>query len=86
MKSDQFKSKWKSTKSEIAKKWTEITDDELEQTRGDLSKITDLIQKKYGETRESVQERLKSFVKNIKTNNKNEQPQLNNEKIVRLNK
>ena len=69
-----FSGKWKEIKGEIAKSWGKITDDELEQTKGDLVKIAGLIQQKYGETQESVKERLNHFIKNIKTDNKNEQP------------
>ncbi len=69
-----FKGKWKEIKGEIAKSWAKITDDELEQTKGDLVKIAGLVQQKYGETQESVRERLNHFIKNIKTDNKNEQP------------
>lgn len=83
MKKNGVKAKWNEVKDEVTKVWSKVTDDELEKTKGDLGQVTELIQKKYGETKESIRERLKSFVKNIKTNNKNEQPKLHNEKVVR---
>lgn len=70
------KDKWKRIKGKIVKSWGKITDDELEQTKGDIAKVAGLVQRKYGETKESVRERLKSFVKNVKTDKKNEQPRL----------
>lgn len=72
------KGKWKEVKGEIIRSWGKITDDELEQTKGDFVKVAGLVKKKYGETQESIRERLNSFIKNIKTDNKNEQPRLKN--------
>lgn len=76
--------KWKEIKGEIVKSWGKITEDELEQTKGDIVKVVGLIQQKYGETQESVRERLNRFIRNINTdNNKNEQPHLENNKTSR---
>lgn len=71
-----IKEKWREFKTEVIKYWTEITEDELEQTKGDISKISEIIQNKYDETQRSIQERLAQYVKNVKTENKNEQPNL----------
>ena len=56
-----FKGKWKEIKGEIVRSWGKITEDELEQTKGDLTKISGIVQQKYGETQESVRERLNAF-------------------------
>lgn len=69
-----IKGKWKEIKGEIVKSWGRLTEDELEQTKGDIAKIAGLVQQKYGETQESVRERLNHFVKNIKTDHRDEQP------------
>lgn len=74
-----LKGKWKEIKGEIVRSWGKITEDELEQTKGDLTKISGLVQQKYGETQESVRERLNTFVKNIKPDNRNEQPNIKKE-------
>ena len=74
-----FKGKWKEIKGEIVKSWGKLTEDELEQTKGDLTKISGLVQQKYGETQESVRERLNRFVKNIKPDGRNEQPDIKKE-------
>lgn len=76
MNSNLLKGKWKEVKGEIIRSWGKITEDELEQTKGDFVKVAGLIQQKYGETQESVRDRLNKFVKNIKTDNKNEQPRV----------
>ena len=74
-----FKGKWKEIKGEIVRSWGKITEDELEQTKGDLSKISGLVQQKYGEAQESVRERLNKFVKNIGPDNRNERPKIEKE-------
>lgn len=74
-----LKGKWKEIKGEIVKSWGKITEDELEQTKGDMAKVTGLVQQKYGETQESIRERLNRFVKKIGPDGKNEQPDLNRE-------
>ncbi len=74
-----FKGKWKEIKGEIVKSWGKLTEDELEQTKGDLTKISGLVQQKYGETQESVRERLNRFVKNIGPDGRNEQPDIKKE-------
>ncbi len=54
---DIVKGKWKDIKGGVRKLWGKITDDELEQARGDLTSISGLIQKRNGETKESVQDK-----------------------------
>lgn len=52
---EQFiKGKWKELKGEIRKKWGELTDDELEKTKGDMTAVSGLIQQKYGQAQEDV--------------------------------
>lgn len=60
------KGKWKQVKGEIQKAWGRLTDDELDQTQGDMTKLAGLVQERYGDTQESVRERINGFLKNIK--------------------
>ncbi len=74
-----LKGKWKEIKGEVIRSWGKITEDELDQTKGDLTKISGLVQQKYGEAQESVRDRLNAFVKNIRPDNRNEQPKIDKE-------
>lgn len=47
-----IKGKWLEIKGEIQKAWGKLTDDELEQTKGDMKAISGLIQQRYGEAQE----------------------------------
>ena len=82
MNSDIIRGKWKEIKGEVVRSWGKITEDELEQTRGDFVKIAGLVQQKYGETKESVRARLNQFINNLKTDNKNEQPRVEKDKTT----
>lgn len=57
--------KWKMVKGEIQKVWGKLTDDELEQTKGNISQLTGLVQQRYGENQESIRERINNFVTGI---------------------
>jgi uncharacterized protein YjbJ (UPF0337 family) len=58
---DTVKGKWKEIKGEVRKMWGKVTDDELEQTKGDLTAISGIVQQRYGETKESVQTKLNDY-------------------------
>ena len=57
--------KWKMVKGEIQKTWGKLTDDELEQTRGNISQLTGLVQKRYGENQEKVLARINEFLEGV---------------------
>lgn len=57
--------KWAQVKGKIREAWGELTEDDLEKTKGDISQITGLVQQKYGEAQEAIRSKLNSLVKNI---------------------
>lgn len=61
--------KWTEIKGEILKMWGNLTSDELDQTKGDMTKVAGMIQTKYGETQEAVRNKLNSFVSKITPDN-----------------
>ena len=54
--------KWKMVKGEIQKAWGKLTDDELEQTKGNVTQLTGLVQQRYGENQESIRTRINDWV------------------------
>lgn len=58
MNTENFKGKWTEFKGEVRKAWGNLTGDELEQTKGDLTAIKGLIQQKYGESQTDIHQRL----------------------------
>lgn len=55
---DMIKGRWLEVKGGVRKLWGELTDDELEETKGDMTSVAGLIQRKFGEGRESIQQKL----------------------------
>ncbi|PIU00791.1 MAG: CsbD family protein [Bdellovibrionales bacterium CG10_big_fil_rev_8_21_14_0_10_45_34] len=62
---DIAKGKWLEIKGEVQKTWGKLTDDELEQTKGDAKAIAGLVQQKYGEKREKFHDRYAKLLKNL---------------------
>jgi uncharacterized protein YjbJ (UPF0337 family) len=58
MNTDIFKGKWTEFKGEVRKTWANLTGDELEKTRGDMTAIHGLIQQKYDDSQDSITQRL----------------------------
>jgi uncharacterized protein YjbJ (UPF0337 family) len=54
--------RWNQVKCEIKKAWRRLTESEIDQTDGDVSKLTGLVHQKYGEPKESIKSRLCSFI------------------------
>jgi len=55
---EQIKGKWKEIKGGVRNLWGKVTDDELEQTKGNIQSVSGLVEKKYGETKESITKKL----------------------------
>lgn len=59
---EQFTMKWKEIKSGVRTLWGNVTDEELEATKGNLAQISGIVQQKYGETKEMIQEKMDSLM------------------------
>lgn len=66
MNSDQIKGEWKNIKGKVQGKWSRLTENELDACKGDIDQLAGTIQKKYGDTKEQVKERINNFLKTIK--------------------
>lgn len=62
MNEEILKGKWNEIKGEILTQWGKMTDDELNQSKGNLTSIAGLIQQRYGAKKEEVQQRLDSIL------------------------
>lgn len=60
MNNQVIKGKWKEFKGQVLSTWGQITDDELEKTKGDVGQIAGLIQQKYGEKAGEAKDSIKS--------------------------
>jgi len=62
---DIVKGKWKDVKGGVRKLWGKITDDELEQAKGDLTSISGLVQQRYGESKEDFKAKMNELLRSF---------------------
>lgn len=54
--------KWKEVKGEMRKAWGDLTDDEIEKTKGNKDSILGLLQQKFGYAQEEASQRFDSLL------------------------
>ena len=57
----EIKGDWNITKGKLKQKWAQLTDDDLQFAEGKNDELFGRIQKRTGETRESVEKTIKEF-------------------------
>lgn len=62
---DIVQGRWNEIKGQVKKTWGKLTDDEIEQTKGDLTALGGLIQRRYGEAKEDYRRKMDDIVKNF---------------------
>lgn len=65
MNEDIMQGKWKEVKGAIRRVWGDITGNELEETKGNVTEIAGLIQQKYGHKKEDVTHRLNTIMSHV---------------------
>lgn len=55
---DQVKGNWNEVKGKARAQWGDLTDDELEQAKGERDQLIGLVQQKYGKTKEAAREEV----------------------------
>lgn len=74
-----FRGKWNEIKGEIQTKWGKMTDDELEQSKGNVRSIAGLIQQRYGAKKEEVDGALERIVSRFSQKSENFKNDLRND-------
>ena len=70
-----LKGKWTELKGEVQKLWGRLTDDELEQTKGEAKSLGGLVQQKYGIKEEEFRDKVNGII------NKFEPSKMNNNQL-----
>ena len=63
-----IKGKWLEIKGDVQKAWGKLTDDELEQTKGDMKSIGGLIQQRYGQEQGAYGKKLEDIFTRFEAN------------------
>jgi uncharacterized protein YjbJ (UPF0337 family) len=62
MVSNVLKGNWKQLKGKVKEKWGELTDDELDQVKGESGQLVGLLQEKYGYTKQKAENEVNEFL------------------------
>lgn len=69
---DELAGKWREVKGEVSKKWGEITDSDLETTKGNAESLVGLVQQKLGVKKEEAQQHLSDIASTWRAKGKSE--------------
>lgn len=59
---NEFNGKWDEIKSGMRNLWGKLTDDELEQSKGNLQSVSGIVQDRYGESKGSIKKKLDTLM------------------------
>lgn len=57
--------KWKVLRGKIQEQWGDLTDNELEKTKGNIDQIAGQIQAKYGDTLDDAQKKINGLLEKV---------------------
>ncbi len=55
---DQIQGRWKQASGSIQKQWGKLTNDDLDQIRGDRTRLAGILQERYGTAKEEVERQI----------------------------
>ena len=61
---DKIAGNWKQFQGEVRKQWGKLTDDDLEQARGERDKLVGRIQERYGVAKDEASRQLDEWERN----------------------
>ena len=61
MDKDIFKGKWEQLKGNVQKEWGKLTDDDLDQIKGDSKILIGKLQEKYGMTKDEAKKEVEKL-------------------------
>lgn len=59
---DQIEGKWEQVKGSARENWGKLTDDELQQAKGNREQFVGLIQERYGKAREEAEREVRTWM------------------------
>ncbi len=59
---NQIKGNWKQFRGEVQKQWGKLTNDDLDQIRGERDKLIGRIQQRYGQAKQDVERQVDEWV------------------------
>lgn len=62
MYTDELHSNWEELKGKVKKQWNKLTDDDLDEIEGNITKLTGHIASAYGTTKDEVKKEIEQFL------------------------
>jgi uncharacterized protein YjbJ (UPF0337 family) len=66
MNKDTLKGQWNQLKGHVRKQWGKLTDDDIDQIRGDAQILVGKVQERYGRKKEEAQAEVNKFLEESK--------------------
>lgn len=66
MNKDILEGKWRQLRGRIRETWGDLTDDEIDQINGKIDVLRGMLQEKYGYTYEEAEEKINTFLEDVK--------------------
>ncbi len=63
MNSDIIKGNWKQLKGSVQKTWGDLTNDEIDRIEGDATKLSGIIQERYGKSKDEAEKEVDTWQK-----------------------
>jgi uncharacterized protein YjbJ (UPF0337 family) len=63
---DQVEGNWKQWQGAIQRQWGKLTNDDLDVIRGDRTRLTGILQERYGREKEELEREIEQFVKDLR--------------------
>ncbi len=60
---DQIQGKWKQFTGEVQSNWGKLTNDDLQEVKGDRTKLSGKLQERYGVTKEEADRQIDHWMK-----------------------
>jgi uncharacterized protein YjbJ (UPF0337 family) len=62
MHSDTFSGRWDQLRRDVQREWSRLTDEDLDQIKGNMDELVSLLQEKYDYTRDEAQHEVTRFL------------------------
>ncbi|WP_353475334.1 CsbD family protein [Salipiger sp. H15] len=62
---DQIEGNWKQFKGKVREQWGDLTDDEVQEAKGNREQLAGLIQKKYGVAKEEAEKQVDTWQRGL---------------------
>ena len=63
---DRIEGSWKTVKGKVREQWGKLTDDDVDVIAGKRDQLVGTLQKKYGRTKEAVEQEIDAWSRNLK--------------------